>query len=300
METLLFPQTNIAENLGGSLEERLERGELVTFSPCPFALPVGEERRFLFNQRLHSSKKNITYGPETDSVTGFAYQSDEQEDRLTSIMKTFALKAQDWLKKTLPSYARAWRLDRASFRPEEEATRKLRLTARNDLLHIDAFPSRPTQGHRILRLYVNIHPTEPRVWVTSDTFDKLLARYSARIGLPNMFTEGWAWRFGQGLLNVFQPGSSERTIYDRFMLRFHHFLKTNDHFQERSPKRFWHFAPGTAWLAFTDSLSHADLRGRFALEHSFFIDPQSLALPDLAPAALLERACGMPVLQRAA
>jgi hypothetical protein len=299
MKPFLGPRTDIFGSVGG-FAERLEHGELLTFSPCLFALPEGEDRVFLFDQRLHSSKKNISFSPDTDAVTGFAYQSDEQEDRLTSIMKTFALEAQAWLRTLLPNYARDWRLDRASYRPEEEATRKLRLTARNDLLHIDAFPSRPTQGYRILRLYVNIHLAEPRVWATSDTFEKMLAQYGADIGLPNLFTEGWAWRFGQGLLNIFQPGSNQRTIYDRFMLRFHHFLKTSDHFQERSPKRFWSFPPGTAWLAFTDSLSHADLRGRFALEHSFFIAPASLVRPDLAPAALLERACGMPVFSRAA
>lgn len=284
----------------GTLQERLERGELVAFSPCPFSLPEGADRTFLFEQRLHSSKKDINYDPETEDVTGFDYQSDAQEDRLVRIMKDFSRSAQDWLAGMLPCYERAWRVDRASYRPEEEATRKLRLTARNDLLHIDAFPTRPTQGYRLLRLYVNIHRTDPRVWVTSETFDKLLAKYGTDVGLPNMFTEGWAWRFGQGLLSIFQPGSGERTIYDRFLLRFHHFLKTNDHFQERAPKRFWSFPPGTAWLAFTDALSHADLRGRFALEQSFFIAPQSLVLPELAPATLLERACGMPVLAKAA
>jgi hypothetical protein len=263
-------------------------------------LPIGTERAFLFEQELHSSKKNISYDPETEELTGFAYHSDEQEDRLHGIMKAFARQARDWLRTVLPRYVPAWRPDRASFRPEEEATRKLRLSARNDLLHIDAFPSRPTLGYRILRLYVNIHLTDPRVWVTSETFEKLLGRYGAELGLPNLFSDGWAWRFGQGLLSVFQPGSGQRTVYDRFMLRFHHFLKANDHFQERAPKRFWSFLPGAAWLAFTDSLSHADLRGRFALEHSFLIAPQSLALPELAPAAILERVCGLPVLPRAA
>ena len=39
----------------------------------------------------------------------------------------------------------------------------------------------------------------------------------------------------------------------------------------------------------TDTCSHAVLRGRFALEHSYFVAPQSLALPDESPAALLAR-----------
>jgi hypothetical protein len=84
------------------------------------------------------------------------------------------------------------------------------------------------------------------------------------------------------------------------MLRFHDFLKKNNEFQQHGPKRLWTFEPGSAWLVITDTASHAALRGRFALEHSYFIAPQSFALPFESPAALLERACGMPVLQRAA
>jgi hypothetical protein len=83
-------------------------------------------------------------------------------------------------------------------------------------------------------------------------------------------------------------------------LRFHDFLKANEMFQEKGPKKFWTFAPGSAWIAMTDVASHSVLRGRFALEHSYFIAPHTLALPEQSPPALLEKACGMPVLNRAA
>jgi hypothetical protein len=75
------------------------------------------------------------------------------------------------------------------------------------------------------------------------------------------------------------------------MLRLHDFLKRCDAFQERAPRRLWHFAPGSAWLVMTDGVSHAELRGRFALEHSYFVAPESLRLPQESPLALLERAC---------
>jgi hypothetical protein len=84
------------------------------------------------------------------------------------------------------------------------------------------------------------------------------------------------------------------------MLRFHDFLKANDDFQERGPKRLWTFPPGSAWLAITDTCSHAVLRGRYALEHSYFIAPSALALPDESPAALLARACAASASRRAA
>jgi hypothetical protein len=167
------------------------------------------------------------------------------------------------------------------------------------LLHIDAFPSRPTNGYRILRLFANVNLTEPRVWVTSDPFPKLLERYGQKAGLPGDGSP-WLRRVGQGMIGLFRRGRPRRSAYDAFMLRFHNFLKTNHRFQEHCPKRFWHFQPGSAWLVLTDTASHAALRGRFALEHSYFMAPQTLALPDEAPAALLEQACGVSVLNRAA
>lgn len=290
----------MAENAAAlSLEERLERGELLVFSPCPFPLPGADDRAFLYEQQL-KGKKNISFHPAERTVKGFVPSAAQHGERLARVLGDFADAAQNWLAQALPRYAASWRPDLVTYHPEEEATRRLRVSARNDLLHIDAFPSRPARGWRILRLYVNIHPTDARVWATSETFDALLEKYGKVAGLPTSLRSGWAWRLGQGLLNVFQPGSVERTPYDQFMLRFHHFLKSHDPFQDKAPRRLWHFPPNSAWLAFTDGLSHAELRGRFALGHSFFISPHSLALPERSPAALLERACGQQFLPRVA
>jgi hypothetical protein len=54
------------------------------------------------------------------------------------------------------------------------------------------------------------------------------------------------------------------------------------------------------WLAMTDTASHSVLRGRYALEQTFFINPATLALPDESPPALLAKMCGQPVLRRSA
>jgi hypothetical protein len=283
------------------LEVRLERGEVVHYPVCPFPLPEGEDRHFLLDQRLASrAHKNISYDPATGKANGFFRHSPEQAERLRRLLASFAESATGWLAQVLPGYARSWQRDRVSFRPVEEATRKVRLKARNDLLHVDAFPSRPTQGYRILRVFANVNLTEPRVWVTSDPFGRLLARYGREVGLPPGHAPGWMGRIGQELLGLFARGRRQRTVYDSFMLRFHDFLKANDDFQEHAPKRFWNFQPGSAWLVFTDTASHAALRGRFALEHSYFIAPETLALPHESPPALLEKACGVPVLARAA
>jgi hypothetical protein len=283
-----------------NLAERLERGEVIHYPVCPFPVPEGEQRQFLLEQRLGSrAHKNISYDPGKDRVAGFLYRDRPQAERLHQLLEDFSRVATGWLGQTLPRYASAWKLDQVTFRPEEEATRRLRHKARNDLLHVDAFPSRPTNGHRILRLFVNINPSEPRVWMTSDPFAKLLERYGQEVGLP---VEGFHWsRFwDQGIVGLFNPNRRHRSVYDEFMLRLHDFMKANDDFQENGFKRYWNFQPGSAWLAITDTASHAALRGRYALEHSYFVAPESLALPEESPAALLARACGHPVLNRAA
>jgi hypothetical protein len=290
-----------ASALTHGLEERLERGEVIHYTACPFPLPQGDDRHFLLQQRLASrAHKNISYDPHTGKAGGFARSSAEQAERLRQMLETFSHGVTDWLARTLPRYAVGWRLDQVSFRPEEEATRKLRLKARNDLLHVDAFPSRPTNGWRILRVFANVNLTEPRVWVTSDPFGKLLERFGDEVGLPGDARGEWLRQIREGVLGVFRPGRPQRSAYDAFMLRFHDFLKANDEFQERGPKRYWSFQPGSAWMCITDTTSHAALRGRYALEHSYFLAPETLALPDESPAALLERACGKPVLRRAA
>ncbi|HZU34560.1 MAG TPA: Kdo hydroxylase family protein [Gemmataceae bacterium] len=288
-------------DVGAGLAEQLERGEVVHYPVCPFPLPQDDDHHFLLQQRLaHRAHKNISYNPHSGKVGGFLRQPDASHGtRLRELLADFSRTTTAWLAGVLPSYARGWRIDMVSYRPEEEATRKLRWKARNDLLHVDAFPSRPTQGYRILRVFANINPTEPRVWVTSEPFARLLDRYGEEAGLPTG-SSSLARRVKNGVLGLFQPGGRRRSVYDEFMLRFHDFLKQNDRFQERCPKRYWNFQPGSAWMVLTDTASHAVLRGRFAIEHSYFIAPETLALPREAPAALLERACGLPVLQRAA
>ena len=283
------------------VERRLERGEVVSYEVCPFPLPRGDDLTFLLAQQLAGrAHKNVSFDPRTGRASGYLRRSGEQAERLRRLLAVFAHGVTRWLAATLPRYAASWRPDLVSYRPLEEATRVLRLKARNDLLHVDAFPTRPTNGWRILRCFANINPTEPRVWVTSEPFARLLERYGAAAGLPGAAGLDWVRRARHGVLRLFRPDRPARSAYDAVMLRLHDYLKADADFQERGPKHMWSFPPGSAWLAITDTCSHAVLRGRFALEHSYFVAPHALALPDECPAALLARLCGRPVLASAA
>lgn len=280
------PQNQNADELAA----RLERGEVIYFPQCPFALPLGEDLHFLLAQTLGGRRhKNISYDPAIDRAAGFRWRDEQQAERIRRTLAEFAGHAATWLGSVTPRYAAGWQRDRASFRPEEEATRRLRQRARNDLLHIDAFPTRPTGGGRLLRLFANIHPAEERVWVTAETFPLLLERFGPQVGFPGKRRSGWARRMGRAVLRLVDR-RPERTAYDDFMLRLHHVMKADYRFQEKGGRRFWKFAPGSAWLAFTDGISHAVLRGQFALEHTFVVPVGSLAEPALSPVKLFEGA----------
>lgn len=286
---------DIASTGSESAAERLERGEVLFYPTAPFALPQDDDLDFLLEQELGSlAHKNISYNPANGKVNGFVRHGDEQVSQLRGIFARFSQAATAWLATLLPQYPHGWHLDRASFRPQEEATRRLRPKARNDLLHVDAFPGRPSRGNRILRVFANINPREPRIWVTSDPFAKLLKRYGEAAGLPGRTSARWLHTLSRNVIGLFQPNVRRRSEYDLFMLRFHDYLKLNEEFQEKGPKYLHTFSPGSVWVAMTDTCSHAVLRGRYALEHSYFVSPVVLALPEESPPALLQKACVVP------
>jgi hypothetical protein len=265
----------------------LERNELISFTECPFQLPAAGDVDFLLAQKTkRHGHKDISFDPVGWRLTGCRDQHHAARSRLKKILSEYSESTTAWLKTAIPAYEPRLTKDRVTLRTQEEATRALRLTARNDLLHVDNFPTRPTFGRRILRMYVNINPTEPQVWALSERFPELLARYSAAHRLPSRSVEEWTIA-APSVLRLIAGGKGGRSAYDAFMLRLHHFLKESEALQTQATRRVCTFAPGTAWLLFSDGLAHAQLRGRFTLEHSFFVPPECLVHPAEWPVNVL-------------
>ena len=278
--------------------EQLEEGNILSLPETPFDFPL-EEQEFLLSQRQTRGghHKNIAYRPIQDRLTGFAHAGTVEKEKLHAIMKAYSERVTQFLSEMLPLYSRSWRLDFASFRPLEEQGRQLRLRARNDLLHTDAFPTRPTNGDRILRFFTNINPTEARVWVTSETFESLAHHYGRLAGLPlpRERARSLGRRLGRAFARVARRIGLpvvNRSPYDEFMLRFHHYLKENREFQETCQKQKWEFPPKSSWIVFTDAVSHVVVSGRFALEQTFTVPRVALLLPQKAPISILESLCG--------
>jgi len=284
---------------------QLEEGNIPFFAQTPFELPA-EDRDFLLRQRQRGGffHKNIAYRPLQDRLTGFATSNGgSDEAQMRAIMRRYSERATRFLTDLLPQYARSWRLDYASFRSCEEQGRQMRLRARNDLLHIDAFPTRPTHGDRILRFFTNINPARPRVWLTGPTFEVLARQLAVGSGLLPRPVGGPSAPMRLGPLGYLRRALQEaaRAVgvpvamaspYDHFMHRFHNYLKERSDFQHDCAKDRWEFPPGSSWMVFTDAVSHAVLSGQFALEQTYIVPRSVLVLPRKAPAHVLESLCG--------
>ncbi len=273
----------------------LECGDILFF-PTEASGLSESEKDFLRGIHLRGGKlhKNVAYKPAQDRVSGFEASSAELVSKLRSVMRAYSNWAVEFTGRVLPGYKPGWKLDYASFRPEEEEGRDLPWKKRNDLLHVDAFPSRPTHGDLILRVFTNINPQKPRLWRTSDPFQQLAPRYANDAGLTHL-ARGAGSRLEQarrgitrGLKYLGVP-LVDRSPYDRFMLGFHDYMKANSDYQQNCAKYNFELPPGSTWMVFTDIVPHAVLSGQFALEQTFIISRSSLSDPALAPASILER-----------
>src|SRR5436309_1918387 len=280
----------------------LEAGDILFFPISP-PLLTEQDRAFLVTQKQVDAAyhKNISYRPLEDRLKGVDQADPAQRARTHEILRGYSQQAIAFLATFLKRYATSWKIDFASFRPIEESGRPVGLHSRNDLLHFDSFPTRPSQGDRLLRIFTNIHPERPRTWITTDHFEALAGQFADRIGLyrkPGVLetckelTARAAARLGLPIV--------DRPPYDRFMLKIHHAMKEDTGFQKTCRKDRWEFPAGSTWIVFTDSASHACLGGQYALEQTFIIRRGSLVCPELAPISILERLAGHPLARKSA
>jgi hypothetical protein len=271
---------------------RLEAGDILYFPQSPISF-APDDLSFLLGQQQTGSTlhKNIAYKPNLDSVSGLDDASPTSVAQLQAIMRGYSQDVTRLLAGLLVPYQGRWQLDYASFRPQEEEGRDLPLRRRNDLLHTDAFPTRPTRGARILRFFNNIHPTRTRDWVVSDPFPVLAPLYAPeQISLPAAGNS--ASRALRSIANTAGLGhaipSLKRSPYDDFMMRFHNFLKESASFQAQCRKEYLQFPPGSSWMVYTDMVPHAVLSGQYALEQTFLVEHQAMVAPEFSPLSVLQ------------
>jgi hypothetical protein len=262
--------------------DSLEAGR-VLLAHLPFA-PLQDEMPLLSPAVMGNERKNISFDPASGSLSNTSLP-DADAERLRAMLRRFGDSAERLLHDLLPGYAPKLERARTSFRPAEIAGREYSPRHDDRLLHVDAFPSRPMRGRRILRLFSNVAPDgAAREWRVGEPFAEFAQRFLPRIrsGLP-----GSAW-----LLQRLGITKGRRAEYDRIMLRLHDAGKFDRAYQAKGPRVDIAFPSGATWICFTDQVLHAALAGHCALEQTFHASVETMAHPERTPLRVLERMAG--------
>ncbi len=257
----------------------LEGGKVVVLKLPFMVLP--DEAGFLDAGALDQSRKNISYDPKTGRCGGADFQGAELA-RLSAMLQRYGAHAQSLMRGLFPGYGAALERARTSFRPAEISGRKTSPRHDDKRLHVDAFPSRPTNGRRILRVFTNVAPGGvARQWRVGEPFEALARGFMPRL---RPMWPGQAWAMAKlGLTR------GRRSEYDHMMLGLHDTAKLD---RACGPQAAVSFAPGTTWMCFTDQVMHAAMAGRCAFEQTFHLPVAAMAAPETAPVRVLERLAG--------
>jgi len=205
--------------------------------------------------------------------------------RLAAMMDRFATGATTLIRDLLPRYGDELERARASFRPAKIERRAYSLRHDDRLLHVDAYPTRPMRGRRILRVFSNIASDgATREWLVGERFENFARGFCSRVRPP---LPGSA--FIQNLVGLTK---GQRGAYDHIMLGLHDAGKRDTEYQSLSPRVSASFPSGTTWICFTDQILHAAIAGHCVLEQTFHLPVTSMAHPELSPLQVLERLTG--------
>lgn len=275
------PQLSAAEQAAAT--RVVESGGVLFFPRLGFALEPREER-YLSPSWSGGRAKNISLDPRSGAVHG-AHGSTEDLEGLASMISRFAHCARSLTRALFPAYREALATARTSFRPVEAENRAGGSWRKDDrLLHVDAFPSRPNHGERILRVFANVNPREPRLWCVGESFESMAARFLPAIPGP---LPGSAQ-----LLAALGITKGRRSEYDHLMLQFHDRMKSDGDYQRGAPQLRFAFPPGSTWVVFSDQVSHAVLGGQYMLEQTLHLPVSAMQEPERSPLRILERLTG--------
>ena len=274
--------------------EQLERGEILHFKDSQSLVGDAARNALLGVRSDQVAHKNVSYSPASAGLQGFRGKSTEA---IRSALKVYSEVAIRFCADLLAPYADRWRIELCSFRPVEEYDRDLSPNSRNDLLHLDAFPGRPGNGARILRMFTNINPQRPRVWMTADPMPVLKGdrEFAAMVRGSIDKAESRPARAAAHLIHLAKLAGvrlPDRSPYDRVMLSLHAQMKRSESFQAKCKKNRHEFEPGASWLVFTDTVPHAVVEGQYAVEQSFFVPRSALVAGDSAPVSIIESFSG--------
>lgn len=263
----------------------VEAGQVLYFPRLAFTLDANEAQ-LLRPQLLADGSRNISLDAQ-GQLKGAAGDAAVQST-VAGLMGRFATQARALVRGMFPAYDASLRPAPTSLRPTDVSTRKQSVRADDRRLHVDAFPTRPNYGERILRVFTNVNPQgQPRVWRVGEPFEDLARRYLPQIKryVP------WQAR----VLNGLGVTKSLRSEYDHLMLQLHDRMKADEAYQSQAPQQRVEFAAGSTWVCFSDHTLHAAMGGQYMMEQTFHLPVSAQYDPAASPLGILTRLAGRPL-----
>jgi hypothetical protein len=261
--------------------DALEAGRVLLLPELPFR--VGPDEADLLDPAvLGGDRKNISFDPTSGTASN---ARPDKAARIAAMLDRFGTAAEQLIADLLPAYAATLERARTSFRPAQIEGRAYSPRHDDRLLHVDAFPTRPMHGRRILRLFSNIAPDgAPRDWRVGENFPDFARKFLPR---TRSAVPGSPW-----LQELFGLTKGRRSRYDQIMLGLHDQGKLDASYQANAPKADVSFPAGSTWLCFTDQVLHAALAGHCALEQTFHLPIAAMVHPERSPLRVLEALAG--------
>ncbi len=259
--------------------DELEKGNLLFFPQLAFFLS-GKETTLFSPHILSENHKNVSYDRKKDLLQG-CQGPDSEIATVHQMMRRFSEESEAFVKAILPHYQKTLQIGRTSFRPAEIAGRKAASYKKDDTrIHVDAFPSTPTQGKRILRFFSNVNlENKPRVWKVGEPYEEVLRKFASKVHKP--------FPMKHLLLEKIGITKTRRSMYDHYMLKIHDMMKKDMNYQQQVDHEMIQFPSKTSWLCFTDQVSHAAISGQYVFEQSFYLEPAEQKFPQRAPIAMI-------------
>ena len=267
------------------VESVIEHGGILCFPNLRFQL-TDDECRLLDAGVADGSAKNISLRGPNDEVRGAAAV---HADALRRMIQRYRVQATSLAERLFPHYRGRLKPGNPSYRPVGIEGRETSWRKDDTRLHVDAFPSNPMHGRRLLRVFHNLNPHgQPRSWRVGEPFEDFARRFLPAIPRP---LPGSA-----ALLHALHVTKSRRSPYDHYMLQLHDRVKADAAYQRDAPQQAIDFVPGTTWVVYSDQVLHAAMGGQFMMEQTFYLEPADLQTPASAPLAVLQRLLGRPLL----
>ena len=257
----------------------IEEGKVLYLESLQFKISKNEKKLFSHNI-LEPNTRNISLNAD-GSIKG-AVGSEEDVKALKALILRFRNQATTLIFTAFPEYKPYLKLAPTSFRPLEVSDRVTSWRADDRRLHVDAFPSRPNYGERILRVFINVNPEgAPRVWRIGEPFSNIASKYLEKI-------KPYSYIYAK-LIKFLGVTKSLRSEYDHIMLGLHDAMKSDMQYQKKSSQITMSFKPGTVWICFSDQASHAVMSGQYMMEQTFYLPVSKQYNPEKSPLSILSK-----------